>query len=394
MRTLSLLTLALFLSACGDDSTGTPTGPSRDVGGTTTDIEGDIDGDATALPDTGGTEDTTETQQDTGDRDASAVDIFNECGEIEFVADGAYRAADIIWVIDGSESMDDEIEHVRSNINTFVSRIDESGIDVRMVMVASKETRTVNKTEVIPFPPYEITAPVTYHGICVPEPLSAAPGCPDTDNPPLFVHPDVNVYSTDALERLMVDAYPMFRNNLRRHARTHIVVVTDDSSSKDAAWFRDQTRLVDPPGFSLDYMMHSIIALGSCGNGSGAVYESMSFDTGGVVQDVCRSDWTPIFDKLLEGVVGSSELPCAYGLPEPGEDFVLIPSQVNVFFTPSGGERVLVPNVDNASACGEGQGWYYDNPADPRAVYVCPTLCGDAALGSVDMTFGCDTVKR
>jgi hypothetical protein len=276
-------------------------------------------------------------------------------------------------------------------VNEFVSQIDGSGVDVRMVMVASKENRTINvDVPIIPFP-----IPQSYLGVCVPPPLSRADTCPDEDNVPFFMHPDVDVYSTDALERLIVDAYPQFRGMLRSWARTHIVVVTDDSSSKDADWFRTQTRTVDPPGFSVDYVFHSIIALGgSCGDGSGDDYEELSIATGGEVQSICLSDWTPTFDALLEGVVAGAVLPCAYGIPDPGEGAVINPAQVNVYLTDPGEEPQLVLGVDDAAGCTTEGGWYYDDPEEPSAVYICSSLCGAGVEGSIDIAFGCDTVKE
>lgn len=408
MRRLSILLFALLAAACGDDDTTAATdGPSRgDIGGTGDSGSDDAGDDAT---DTGeedaGTDVTEDVSADAADdaatdtrvdRDGTPVDIGNECAEITFVADNAYRAADIIWVIDTSESMDNEIAIVRNNINQFVQSIDGSGVDVRMFMVASKEDRSKNVTQVLPFVG-EITVPQSYLGVCVPPPLSAADTCPDMDNPPVFVHPDVDVYSSDALERLMLDGYPQFRNYLRGgSARTHIVAVTDDSSSKDPDWFREQTRLVDPPGFSTDYVFHSIVAYGEggCGDGDGDDYRALSAATGGVIQDICLGNWDPIFDALLEGVVNDAEIPCAFGLPEPDDGFVINYNEVNVYHTPIDGDPYLVYNVENEGECGDGGGWYWDDPREPTAIWICDSLCGGEVEGTIDIAFGCETIKE
>ncbi len=418
MRTSTLVKLATLslLVACGDDPNGT--GPDRsgpERGGTTDSGATDAAQEDTGAVDTAPEDVTTEedvAEEDTADTaedavedatadadvepDAPAPDIgrpdMDECAEVVFEADTAFRPADIIWVIDTSESMDEEIARVRANVNEFVSQIDGSGVDVRMVMVASKENRTINiEVPIIPFP-----VPQSYLGVCVPPPLSGADTCPDEDNVPFFMHPDVDVYSTDALERLMIDAYPQFKSMLRSWARTHIVVVTDDSSSKDADWFRNQTRNVDPPGFSVDYVFHSIIARSGdgCGDGSGDDYEALSIATGGEVQSVCLSDWTPTFDALLEGVVAGAVLPCAYAIPDPGEGAVINPAQVNVYLTNPGEDPQLVLGVDGAEGCTAAGGWYYDDPEEPSAVYICSSLCGAGVEGSIDIAFGCDTIKE
>ena len=416
MRTTSVLSLVLVLltTACGDDTTGV--GPSRsgpdrggidsgndptgDSGADTVREDADEDLSAIDVPEESDADAADDTSESDAAPDAGAdvpepdtVDReITECAEVVFEADTAFRPADIIWVIDTSESMDDEIELVRANVNTFVERIGGSGVDVRMVMVASKVDRTISID--IPFIPFPV--PQSYLGVCVPPPLSGAPGCPDTDNSPFFLHPDVDVYSTDAMTRLMEDAYPEFRPMMRSWARTHIVVVTDDSSDKDPDWFRTQTRTVDPPGFSVDYVFHSIVARGSdsCGDGAGDDYEALSIETGGVIQSICLADWTPIFDALLEGVVAGAVLPCAYAIPDPGEGAVINPAQVNVYLTDPGGEPELIINVDDADGCGPRGGWYYDDPSDPHAVYICSNLCGDGVEGSIDIAFGCDTVKE
>ena len=51
------------------------------------------------------------------------------CGSLSVSAQAAMRPVDIVWVIDSSPSMRDEIERVQSNLNTFAQRIGTSGLD-------------------------------------------------------------------------------------------------------------------------------------------------------------------------------------------------------------------------------------------------------------------------
>ena len=48
-----------------------------------------------------------------------------------------------------------------------------------------------------------------------------------------------------------------------------------------------------------------------------------------------------------------------------------------------------------ASCPASGDGWYYDNPAAPTQIILCPSTCtaveGDMT-GEVDVTLGCTTV--
>ena len=50
-------------------------------------------------------------------------------------------------------------------------------------------------------------------------------------------------------------------------------------------------------------------------------------------------------------------------------------------------------NMANCPA--NGNGWYYDNPAAPTQIILCPASCtlveGDMT-GEVDVTLGCSTV--
>lgn len=333
---------------------------------------------------------------DTGAADTTPSDTsvdVDDCVEVAFTADSALKPADIVWVIDGSESMGDEIDIVQTRINDFAGRVAESGIDIRVMMVASKEDRTVSVDV------FGIPIPQSYLGVCVPPPLSASPGCPDTDNPPAFTHVDVDIYSTDALERLFEDAYDTFRPNLRSWARTHVVVVSDDASGKDADWFAQQLGRIRGPGFSSDLAFHAIVDVNyagentSCGQGSPSTYIALASRFPGVVSSICQPDWTPIFDALFEEVAAEIELPCAYEIPPPPDDAEINPNRVNVYLTPAGGEAGVLPNVPTRFDCGADGGWYYDDPRDPRVVFLCPDVCGDGVDASIDIAFGCDTVK-
>ncbi len=84
---------------------------------------------------------------------------------------------------------------------------------------------------------------------------------------------------------------------------------------------------------------------------------------------------------------------CTYQIPIPADgtpNFM----QVNVVYTPSGGQPTTIPNVPNKAACPPmGDGWYYDNPANPTAILLCTSTCGTVeASGSVNIALGCDTV--
>ncbi len=417
----------MFVVACGDNaSIGDPpdrdssNGDSRAPGAR--DATDSPDGSGSAAPDAADAADVpdapeadvtddgvSDAEEDGGNGDDATPDAVNDAGadvvdaeppdveedgeacvEIAYVADEANRPADVIWVIDSSESMGDEIDQVQANINEFTAQIASSGVDARVVMIASKYNDRVAVDLPIPLP---IPVYQEYLGVCVPPPLSAEEGCPDTDNPPRFLHPHVNVYSTDALTRLF-ESYDLFRDVLRPWAKTHIVVVTDDSSSLSRSEFESRASGLAAPGFT-DLAFHSIVdETGTrCGDGPGDDYIALSNATGGVVQSVCLADWQPIFDALFEQVLEGAQIPCAFGIPAPPDDAEIVPDEVNVYLTPEGGEEQLVRYVDDAASCTAEGGWYYDDPDDPATVYLCPAVCGEDREGAVDIAFGCRTVK-
>lgn len=85
-------------------------------------------------------------------------------------------------------------------------------------------------------------------------------------------------------------------------------------------------------------------------------------------------------------------LPCEFLIPAGGAS---TPDLVNFDFTPAdGGATVTIPRVRDAGACGNGDGWHYDNPSAPTTLVACNATCGTLAGGGgrVDIALGCPTV--
>ena len=309
--------------------------------------------------------------------------------------------ADIIWVVDNSMSMQEEVTAVSANLNRFASFIISSGIDAQVVMV-SNDDPTVGDGK--------------YH-VCVPPPLSATAAgvCPlgrDLDGE-RYYHERVTIEGvsssntrTNALTAI-VNGYPNYRSRLRPGATTHIVVVSDDDSAITAADFDAQISALSP-GFLRRPIVHSIVTRDAtelesnmdgcvvagcpCGYRVGTEYLGLSAATGGIVQSICAADWGPVSDAIAAAVVETTSVPCSYAIPSPGGGLSVNPEQVNVY-SAAAGERTLIPNVAEAAACSAEPGWYYDNPADPRTLELCSASCV-SVTGSVEIDFGCDTVKR
>ncbi len=89
-------------------------------------------------------------------------------------------------------------------------------------------------------------------------------------------------------------------------------------------------------------------------------------------------------------------VPCQYEIPDPGEGLEIDPELVNVVFvsTVDGIEtRDTVLNVGSSEACGESSGWYYDDPVNPANIHLCDENCGENVEATVEIEFGCNTIK-
>lgn len=386
----------------GDASTGGETSEDAAPDGSASETDTTLDGSEAAdveSPDTGSGSDAADdalTDATDGSADGPVI-----CATTTAPALPTVLPADIIWVVDNSLSMEEEVTAVSANLNRFATFITGSGIDAQVVMV-SNDDPTVGDGK--------------YH-VCVPPPLSATAAgvCPlgrDVDGD-RYYHARVTIEGvsgsntrTNALTAI-AEQYPNYRSRLRTGAITHIVVVSDDDSAISAADFDAQIAALTP-GFLRRPIVHSIVTRDAtelesnmdgcvvagcpCGYRVGTEYLGLSASTGGTVQSICTADWAPVFDAIAAEVVETTSVPCLYAVPAPGGGLTVNPEQVNVYAA-AAGDRTLIPNVADASACGTEPGWYYDNPADPRTVNLCGSSCV-SVTGSVEIDFGCDTVKR
>jgi len=304
------------------------------------------------------------------------------CASTAVAADEALAPVDIIWVVDSSGSMDDEADAVQSALNEFSAFIAASGIDYRVILIGDAGDMTV------------------------PPPLGGSAE---------FLHVNRGVGSTNAFEHI-VDGFSAYQAFRRPDALVHIVIVTDDESDWSQSFFEAKLALLPAPGIPASYTLHAICSeetlisippippfpapcFGGLGIGGaagiGQTYIDTTTDTGGVWRSICTADWDPIFMAVAEAVSVGIPLPCTYDIPPPPEGETLDPNGVNFVYTPTGGSPTTIPRVDNAAACGAGDGWYYDDPADPTQIIVCANTCttlGGDADGHVDIQFGCATI--
>jgi len=316
-------------------------------------------------------------------------------------------AVDVIWLVDNSCSMTDEIAKVREQINkSFVPTISKSIIDWQVIMVSARGSGSLD--------------------VCVDPPLAGA-SC--GNNPPKFTHLDCEIGSSDSLFMASY-AYtgsgwpPMFTcnttggpiNKLARFDATKVFVdVTDDEADFpgwDATGFDNWAlNAALPKGMfgtaqSRKYIFHSIVGAdpkdltktcnttgqdaGNAAVAPGLEYQKLSKLTGGIVRSICEANWSDIFNSIAAGII--DKLSCEFTLPPPKDGGTVDPSKVNVSFTPKGGASQDVLQ-DNNKPCGQGaDGWQWD--ATKTKILLCGATCdkvkGDDG-GKIDIVVGCQT---
>jgi hypothetical protein len=322
------------------------------------------------------------------------------CAAVAQQADAQILPADIIWVVDTSGSMSEEMGFVQQNMNNFAQGILSVGIDVRVVLLA----------EHFECPPiFGCNNPlIPPDGICLPPPLGSGK-CPLDQNLPTYWHPNVTIGSTDGLEKI-ISSYPEWKGALRPNSVKFVVVVTDDDAragvyapenfpdgekGSAAKFIQDFTAL--DPGILTGFKMSGIYCFTDCPAAAsiGKVWDEVVNQTSGVKGDLCKQQFQPIFNDLAKGVQKAATLDCSWQIPPPPDGQTFDPKLVNVKYTSGGGGEEDIFFAASPADCDPGKGgWYYDKPADPKAVQVCPATCGKIQAdtkGKIDILFGCAT---
>jgi hypothetical protein len=294
-----------------------------------------------------------------------------KCRSVSKTAEVEHAPVDIVWVIDTSASMADEIAAVQANLDQFSNMISIAGIDHHVVMLAALDLAVDTSLGMDPAHYQYVFAPVG---------------------------------SNDALQ-VLIDNYDGYRAFLRANASLHFVVVTDDESFVAAADFQMQMEALAGKKF----FFHSIASpdapgpcIGECGLpivcgafAPGIEYYALSDATGGQKISVCTADWTQVFAPLQQAVIESAPLPCDYPIPEPPSGEKLDPDRVNMEFVPAmSGAAEVFKRAPGEGECGSNIAWFYDNPAEPTLLRLCPSACERVQVGggTINIAFGCETM--
>ena len=229
------------------------------------------------------------------------------------------RPVDILWVIDQSGSMNQEIAGVKANMNNFSNYINGQKIDYHVLVMASKTGS---------------------YGICIAPPLGG-PGC---SNGPRFKQVVQNVQSLDSLKLIQkhITAIEAF---MRPNSLRQIVEVSDDNSRPGYGYPTGpsfHSWIVKRPGWK-DYVFHSIVSLykDSCTATVGTEYMWLSKQTKGMEQHICKANWNAMFNQLGKKVADLAKTQYKLkGTPNP--------NTIKVYYN-----NTLVP---------KGVNWDYDGP--------------------------------
>jgi hypothetical protein len=342
------------------------------------------------------------------------------CADVVVEADVKIKPADIIFVIDNSGSMNEEIQAVEQNINVnFAQIIGASMVDYRIIMLTDHGSGTWD--------------------VCIGPPLSNTVDCngPPVENPGLFYHYSVNVQSTDSLCKILntiygpmgggeADQYNLYPQGwislLRPEAVKVFVEITDDSIScnwngnnytdyasiqqgQQTAVDFDQDLLAHAPGqfgtvAQRNYLFYSIVGMpanaqsmngewnefdpvqsGTCPTGvsPGYGYQWLSKGTEVLRFPVCNTQsYDAIFNDIAAGVVEGTEVPCEIAVPEPPPGKTLDPNSLSVLYTPGGGGPTQeFEQVPSAAACGLADNRFY---VENDTIYLCPAACDAVTL--------------
>ena len=325
-----------------------------------------------------------------GTQGVTEVIVTENCASTSVTATDVtvVKPADIIFAIDSSRSMNEEIEFVQTYMNEFSQQIVDSGIDIRVILLGSP-TGTMGMMG------------QAENGICIGAPLGSGT-CPEDTNLPSYVHIATPVGSNDALN-VIIDSYTQWSSYLRADAGKFFVVVTDDNATDEpnntAAAFSTNLAALDPAMFA-EWSMNGVYCFTECEQAAaiGAVYVDLVNQTGGVDGDLCLQDFQPVFDRLAAQIIENTgaAIACEWEFPAVPAGQTFSAELIEVQRSGTNGISTI-PRVESAAECEAlGGGWYYDDVAAPTQIVACPSTCQEIqndTAGKIDVVFGCEVVE-
>jgi hypothetical protein len=101
--------------------------------------------------------------------------------------------------------------------------------------------------------------------------------------------------------------------------------------------------------------------------------------------------------ELLDALkaIQGSQIACSFQMPEAAPGETIDPGKVNVEYTPgNSGNPASIGQVQSEADCSANGGWYYDNPAAPTMINLCPSTCSFVQAdieAKIRVVLGCAT---
>ena len=307
------------------------------------------------------------------------------------------KPVDVILIIDNSGSMGAEIESVENNINAnFASIIEASGLDYRVIMIASH-------------------GELDKESICVSAPLSGT-NCMPRGNQPSpterFRQANHEVGSHDSLE-VALDTFGEWGQWLRMDAYKVFIEITDDENELTSVAEFDEALLTQTGGQfgspgTRRYLFHSIVGVAEKEDGSayapneplqsdkcdsavhsGESYQKLSRLTGGLRYPVCAVEsYDVVFREVAQGIIEAARIQCTFRPPEPMmSEQELDVERAAIEYVDDAGARQVVSRAEDCAA--DPAGFTID---DRSNVTLCPTLCEQAStseMGTLTFVAAC-----
>jgi hypothetical protein len=313
--------------------------------------------------------------------------VPGECASVSEEAEKILGGkADIIWAIDTSGSMIEELTAVQNNMNAFSTFILGTGIDVHVIAVA------IGVRDFLGLP-----AP----GLCIAPPLGSGASCfnaGDTRSP-VYTHLDVYVDSHNALQQLIA-TYPQWQSAIRPDATKTFVVVTDDEANADPTPVAFK-QFFDNAFAGSTWRFSGIYCRGPSSNceNPGNRYDELLTPSGGIWADLGAPtpDWNDVFKQLGDAVVADAKpVDCEWKIPPAPDGKTFEKEKVNVDFTPTSGVKETIFKVTKDTCQDPAGGWFFDNESAPTTVVACPQSCTKIQADNnakIDIAFGCESKR-
>jgi hypothetical protein len=224
--------------ACGDSTVDRPTDGAAAVGGAGGMTTASTAGSGSTAPELGpqpGVIIPSHPVAGTGVISTGGTVAPVDCGTVTQMAEVKLGPVDIVWIIDGSASMVDELATIQQNLTSFANMIGSAGIDHHVMALA---------------------------------PVDVADQTPLAADTAHYKYVPSLVDSHNALQ-LLLDQYADYQPFLRPEAALHFIVVSDDESFLAAGEFKSQMETLAGKKFTFHAIAsesnNGLGCVGACG---------------------------------------------------------------------------------------------------------------------------------